>query len=220
MELERTNPTDASTPLPVADVADALTVPVWRTDAEGTPVYFNQAWLDLRQTTLAEELRKGWLEAVHPDDLHRCLGEFQTALQTRQSFTISFRLRDATQEHHIVRLSARPVLAIDGGFRGFVGTLIEVIPERPNANLPPLSRRQQQVLRLVAAGMDNLQISAHLSIAERTVKAHVTALYRKLGCENRTQLALRLIGSALPPIPDEPDDEPLVSSEGEAAPPP
>ncbi|MBX5482919.1 MAG: response regulator transcription factor [Myxococcaceae bacterium] len=53
-----------------------------------------------------------------------------------------------------------------------------------------LSPRERDVLRFVAAGMDNLTIAAHLGISERTVKTHVSALYRKLAQENRAQLAL------------------------------
>ena len=54
----------------------------------------------------------------------------------------------------------------------------------------------------VAGGADNLKIAAHLQIAERTVKSHVTQLYRKLGAENRTQLALRACHLGVRPPPD------------------
>jgi DNA-binding NarL/FixJ family response regulator len=53
-----------------------------------------------------------------------------------------------------------------------------------------LTRREFEVLQYIASGADNLKISAHLSISERTVKAHVHSIYQKLGIENRTQLAL------------------------------
>ena len=53
-----------------------------------------------------------------------------------------------------------------------------------------LTPRQKEVLRYVAQGLDNLQIAAHLSVCERTVKTHITSLYRKLAQENRVQLAL------------------------------
>lgn len=56
--------------------------------------------------------------------------------------------------------------------------------------LVQLTPRERQVLSCIAAGHDNLKIGALLGIAERTVKAHVAALYRKLGAENRVQLAL------------------------------
>jgi DNA-binding NarL/FixJ family response regulator len=57
--------------------------------------------------------------------------------------------------------------------------------------LARLTSRERQVLRFVVAGADNLKIAAHLSIRERTVKAHVSNLFRKLDCENRVQLAMR-----------------------------
>jgi DNA-binding NarL/FixJ family response regulator len=52
---------------------------------------------------------------------------------------------------------------------------------------PRLSAREREVLRLVAAGRSNKEIAAALTIAERTVKFHVTAIFNKLGAENRAQ---------------------------------
>lgn len=58
-------------------------------------------------------------------------------------------------------------------------------------NRVPLSPREREVLGCLTAGHDNLKIAAELGICERTVKAHVTSLYRKLQVENRSQLVLR-----------------------------
>jgi DNA-binding NarL/FixJ family response regulator len=52
---------------------------------------------------------------------------------------------------------------------------------------PRLSAREREVLRLVGAGRSNKEIAAALAIAERTVKFHVTAIFNKLGAENRAQ---------------------------------
>ncbi len=54
-----------------------------------------------------------------------------------------------------------------------------------------LTPRERDVLCHVAVGMDNLKVAAHLGITERTVKAHVCSLYRKLGVENRAEMALK-----------------------------
>ncbi len=56
--------------------------------------------------------------------------------------------------------------------------------------LGQLSVREREVLSYISAGADNLKIASHLGISERTVKAHVSSLYRKLNQENRTQIAL------------------------------
>jgi len=54
----------------------------------------------------------------------------------------------------------------------------------------PLSAREEEVLRLVAAGLANKQIARKLSISERTVKAHLTNVFARLGVTDRTQAAL------------------------------
>lgn len=53
-----------------------------------------------------------------------------------------------------------------------------------------LSTREIEVLRLVAAGLANKQIARRLAIAERTVKAHLTNVFQRLGVTDRTQAAL------------------------------
>jgi two-component system, NarL family, nitrate/nitrite response regulator NarL len=63
--------------------------------------------------------------------------------------------------------------------------------------LSRLSLREREVLLHVASGADNLKIAAVLGITERTVKAHVSALYRKLNLENRTELALLAVQRGL-----------------------
>ena len=52
-----------------------------------------------------------------------------------------------------------------------------------------LTDREQDVLRLVAAGARNREIAAKLSISPNTVKFHVSNLLRKLGARSRAELA-------------------------------
>ena len=53
-----------------------------------------------------------------------------------------------------------------------------------------LSAREEEVLRLVAAGLANKQIARRLGIAERTVKAHLTNIFARIEVTDRTQAAL------------------------------
>lgn len=55
---------------------------------------------------------------------------------------------------------------------------------------PELSVREREVLMLVVEGLANKQIARRLGIAERTVKAHLTAVFQALGVADRTQAAL------------------------------
>ena len=53
-----------------------------------------------------------------------------------------------------------------------------------------LTRQQMKILELICEGKLNKQIAYDLTIAEATVKAHVTAIMRKLGVQSRTQAVL------------------------------
>jgi len=59
-------------------------------------------------------------------------------------------------------------------------------PESPEA----LTKREIEVLRLVAAGLANKEIARELEVAEQTIKAHVSSILAKLGVQSRTQAAL------------------------------
>jgi DNA-binding NarL/FixJ family response regulator len=61
---------------------------------------------------------------------------------------------------------------------------------RTRRALPALSPREEEVLRLVATGLANKQVSRRLGISERTVKAHLTNVFQQLGVTDRTQAAL------------------------------
>jgi DNA-binding NarL/FixJ family response regulator len=56
--------------------------------------------------------------------------------------------------------------------------------------IEPLTQREQEVLRLVATGLNNRDIAAILFIAERTVKTHVEHIIAKLGVSDRVQAAV------------------------------
>lgn len=61
--------------------------------------------------------------------------------------------------------------------------------------LDELTDRQREVARLVGQGASNKQIARALDISDRTVKAHLTAIFEKLGVSDRLQLALHVNAS-------------------------
>jgi two-component system, NarL family, nitrate/nitrite response regulator NarL len=60
----------------------------------------------------------------------------------------------------------------------------------PDAGNGHLTDRQIEVLRLLAIGQPNKVIATSLDLSEKTVKAHVTAIFRALNVINRTQAAV------------------------------
>lgn len=62
-------------------------------------------------------------------------------------------------------------------------------PENPEE----LTDRETDVLKLLARGKANKQIASELFVEEKTVKAHVSGILRKLGVQSRTQAALHAV---------------------------
>ena len=57
----------------------------------------------------------------------------------------------------------------------------------PASALPQLTERQLEILRQLSRGLSNKEIGRELDIAEKTVKAHVTAIFKTLNVVSRTQ---------------------------------
>jgi DNA-binding NarL/FixJ family response regulator len=60
-----------------------------------------------------------------------------------------------------------------------------------------LTRREADVLQLLANGSSNREISRQLFLSEKTVKAHLAAVFRKLGVSNRTQAAMAAVAMGM-----------------------
>jgi DNA-binding NarL/FixJ family response regulator len=60
----------------------------------------------------------------------------------------------------------------------------------PEAGLDALTSREREVLAEIAKGRSNREIARALTVSEKTVKAHVSAVLAKLGVQDRTQAAL------------------------------
>ena len=57
--------------------------------------------------------------------------------------------------------------------------------------LQPLTTRELEILRLIAAGLRNQEIADHLAISAATVKRHIANAYAKLGASHRTEALVR-----------------------------
>jgi DNA-binding NarL/FixJ family response regulator len=64
-----------------------------------------------------------------------------------------------------------------------------------------LTEREHDILALLAEGRSNRDIAQRLFLSEKTVKAHLAAIFRKLGVTNRTQAAMVAVQMGVGPMP-------------------
>lgn len=144
------------------------------------------------------------------DALRRVAPTVRTVvLSAKQDAATIERCRELGASAFLSKQSARPSLVVDtlkrvgAGERHFPLTSLSMIHHHrptPRGPLDALTARELETLRYVVGGADNAQIAAHLGVAERTVKAHLAAMYRKLQCANRTQLALKAHELGVTPV--------------------
>lgn len=83
--------------------------------------------------------------------------------------------------------------------RAILARLLRAVESRAAPTAAPgwatqLTEREREVAQRAALGEANADIAAALAITERTVKAHLTSVFEKLGVSDRLQLALRVHG--------------------------
>lgn len=117
----------------------------------------------------------------------------QTALDAARASIMSGRnelamalLREAMEEFHEVR--AARSLAAAGQLLAYCGSAVPA-PRRATDPLERLTRGERLVADLAARGLTNPQIARELFLSPRTVQAHLSSVYVKLGIASRVQLA-------------------------------
>ena len=73
--------------------------------------------------------------------------------------------------------------------------------ENGRRNEYSLTQRENDILALLAEGKSNREIAQSLFLSEKTVKAHLAAIFRKLGVTNRTQAAMMAVQMGVGPTP-------------------
>lgn len=118
-----------------------------------------------------------------------------------QAGAFGYLLKDATPTDlaQTIRQAARGEATLD------MSIAIRALNDFLNAmnytpKLEPLTRREMDILRLLAEGLRNKEIADLLAISERTVRAHIGHILEKLHLTNRTQVVMYALGEGLMPL--------------------
>jgi DNA-binding NarL/FixJ family response regulator len=106
---------------------------------------------------------------------------------------------------HAIRVVARgDALLAPGPTRRLLSRFVRPVPRASVVGLDQLTERETEVLRIMAEGLSNAEIAAHLFIGETTVKTHVTRILAKLGARDRVQAVVAAYQTGLV-VPGQPD---------------
>jgi DNA-binding NarL/FixJ family response regulator len=114
-------------------------------------------------------------------DRERILGALEAG-------AVGYLLKDAEPDElaRAIRAAARGEAPLDPkAARALLGA-----HRRAASAAETLSEREREVLSMVAQGLPNKVIARRLEISEKTVKAHLTSVFRRIGVTDRTQAAL------------------------------
>jgi DNA-binding NarL/FixJ family response regulator len=96
-----------------------------------------------------------------------------------------------------IRQAFEHSMYLAAGMQRSPATAPPAVPE----DSPGLTRRELEILQLVAEGHSNAELARKLWVTEQTIKFHLSNIYRKLGVSNRTEAAARAYSLGL--LPDE-----------------
>ncbi|MDO7873700.1 PAS domain-containing protein [Hymenobacter sp. ASUV-10] len=99
---------------------------LWRTDAHGSPDWYNQRWYDYTGQTPAEAVADGWLQALHPADRGPSMSRYQQALAEGSTLRQEHRIRSASGEYRWFQIRSKPVRDAQGRISQWVGAATDI----------------------------------------------------------------------------------------------
>jgi DNA-binding NarL/FixJ family response regulator len=197
---------------PDADVIEADSAASALEQLQGAKQSIDLALVDVRMPDLdgLELLRA--IKADHPDMPVIMLSTYDNAPYVKRALAdgaAGYLLKDATPED----LSQAINVAMSGSGNVLSPRVIQNLFEEHEAagrehassngrrGEYNLTQREHDILALLAEGRANREIAQRLYLSEKTVKAHLAAIFRKLGVTNRTQAAMMAVQMGVGPIP-------------------
>ena len=107
-------------------MANSAPVMIWTAGTDSLWEFANQSWLNFTGRSLKQELGEGWTEAVHPQDLSRCMATYLSAFHNRQEFAQEFRLRRADGTYRWIFEKGTPRFTPEGSFAGYIGCCLDI----------------------------------------------------------------------------------------------
>lgn len=108
------------------NMANTAPVMIWISDVEGLFSFVNNVWLDYSGGESGSQLGMNWLNNVHPEDLQKLLDDYQSALRTRESFSVEIRFMNKRGNYEWMLIKGKPRYGDENLYMGFIGSCINI----------------------------------------------------------------------------------------------
>jgi PAS domain S-box-containing protein len=147
-------------------IADQTPFMIWQVDNKGEAIYVNQQWLDYTGISFKDSMGKGWMKALHPDELID--RPFSKAFADRVPYRAKARFKNANNEYRWMYIQGNPIF--NGGFDGFIGSLTDITDQ---------VAAEQAARELMYKKDEFLSIASHeLRTPLTSIKAYTQLLHR------------------------------------------
>lgn len=117
-------------------MADSAPVLIWMADESRACTWFNSSWLAFVGQTMEDQVSRGWLSEVHPDDVERCRDLYARNFDAHAQFSMEYRLRRFDGEYRWMLDHGVPMFAGPGSaFSGYMGTGVDISDRRRSEEL-------------------------------------------------------------------------------------
>lgn len=172
-------------------MADTAPMLLWMSGTDGQCTFFNQRWLNFTGHTLNQELGNGWVQGVHPDDVHHCLDTYWSAFSAHKEFKMEYRLRRFDGEYRWVLDTGMPRFTSEGTFVGYIGSCIDITERKQTEEA-----LQQQFLRERIIGAIAGRIYQSLNLDE-ILNTTVAQVRQVLECDRVIVFRIHADGSGV-----------------------
>ncbi|MFA7287522.1 MAG: ATP-binding protein [Melioribacteraceae bacterium] len=107
----------------LADTGLAL---IWTSGLDKKFNYFNRILLEFVGKNSNKEFGNEWIKGIHPEDLISCLQIYNKSFDTRQKFSMDFRLKHFSGEYRWMQNDASPRYDSYGKFIGYIGHCLDI----------------------------------------------------------------------------------------------
>jgi PAS domain S-box-containing protein len=185
--------------LDLSRAMDDLAAPAVVIDREGRFSWLNRAYIEL----FGDRRGQQFTDYVAPEDRQLARTNFARKVVGNTTRIFDLSVFDRAGARITLRITSAPLRRGDDvvGIFG-IGVPLPQVSAPTTSMLDDLTPRQQEVLRLLAEGLETQEIARRLGVAEETARNHIRALLRATGAHSRLEAVLmgQRLGAVEPPV--------------------